>query len=165
MHVYNRNTRSVLYSIDTEPDTWFAKCFPLCFSNFQWKLPSFHQNELSIPVNLFPHTDAFWCLCSKCLLKTLWQKEKLLIMSNFFFCNDVFNSISTLIFHLYWFFLILGGCFQCRLTVWGKELNPNVKFLLNGVKIRTEQNRTEVYSYYLNTYGSSSKTTMQENKL
>ena len=37
-----------------------------------------------------PHIDAFWCLCSRQLLKKLWQKEKLLIISNFSFCHKAF---------------------------------------------------------------------------
>ena len=48
----------------------------------------------------FPQTDAFWSLCPRRILKTLWQKEKLLMMSNFSFCNNVFNSIQCFMFHL-----------------------------------------------------------------
>ena len=43
-------------------------------------------------LNLFPHTYPIWPLCSRRLLKTLWQKVKLLIMSNFTFCRNVFKS-------------------------------------------------------------------------
>ena len=32
-------------------------------------------------------------ICSNRLLQTLWQKEKLLMMSNFTFCHNVFNCI------------------------------------------------------------------------
>ena len=42
--------------------------------------------------NPFPHKNAFWRLCSKWSLKTLWQKEKMLKTSNFPFCDSVFNS-------------------------------------------------------------------------
>ena len=34
-------------------------------------------------INPFPHIDAFWRLCSRQLLKTLWQKKKLLKTSSF----------------------------------------------------------------------------------
>ena len=44
-------------------------------------------------ISPFPISDAFWCLYSRRLLKTFWQKEKLLNMNNFFFCHNVFNSI------------------------------------------------------------------------
>ena len=41
-------------------------------------------------VNLFPNKPWFLCVCSTSLLKTLWEKEKLLIMSNFSFSYSVF---------------------------------------------------------------------------
>ena len=41
-------------------------------------------------LNPFPHPDAFWRLCSRRLSKTFWQKEKLLIMSIFSICYNVF---------------------------------------------------------------------------
>ena len=40
--------------------------------------------------NIVAKGDSFWCLCSRRLLKTLWQKQKLLMMSNFFFCHNFF---------------------------------------------------------------------------
>ena len=33
----------------------------------------------------------FWRICSRRLMKTLWQKEKLLKTSNYSFCHTVFN--------------------------------------------------------------------------
>ena len=41
-------------------------------------------------LNPFPHNDAFWRLWETGLSKTLWEKEKLLIMSNFSFSHSVF---------------------------------------------------------------------------
>ena len=41
-------------------------------------------------VNPFPHNDTFWRLWETSLLKTLWENEKLLVMSNFSFTNSVF---------------------------------------------------------------------------
>ena len=38
----------------------------------------------------------FTCLYSSSLLKTLWEKEKLLITSNFFFSHSVFNHFGEL---------------------------------------------------------------------
>ena len=40
--------------------------------------------------NLFPHNDTFWHPWKTSLLKTLWEKEKLLVMSNFSFSHSVF---------------------------------------------------------------------------
>ena len=41
-------------------------------------------------VNPFPHSDTFWRLWETSLLKTLWEKEKLLVTSNFSFSHSVF---------------------------------------------------------------------------
>ena len=40
--------------------------------------------------NPFPHNNTFWGLWETSLLKTLWEKEKLLITSNFSFSYSVF---------------------------------------------------------------------------
>ena len=40
--------------------------------------------------NPFPHNDAFWRPWETSLLKTLWEKEKLLVTSNFSFSCSVF---------------------------------------------------------------------------
>ena len=58
------------------------------FSNSDWN------------INPFPHIDAFRCLCSRRLLKTLWRKKKLLKASNFFIWHNVFNCIQKVCFHL-----------------------------------------------------------------
>ena len=41
-------------------------------------------------INSFPNKPWFSCVCSTSLLKTLWEKEKLLVMSNFSFSHSVF---------------------------------------------------------------------------
>ena len=43
-----------------------------------------------IKVNPFPHNDTFWHPWQTSLLKTLWEKEKLLVTSNFSFSHSVF---------------------------------------------------------------------------
>ena len=40
--------------------------------------------------NPFPHNDTFWRLWETILLKTLWEKGKLLVKSNFSFSHSVF---------------------------------------------------------------------------
>ena len=42
-------------------------------------------------VNPFPHNDTFWRPWETSLLKTLWEKEKLLVTSNFSFSHSVFH--------------------------------------------------------------------------
>ena len=52
--------------------------------------------SLSIPLHYsmmviqFPHNNTFWHPWETSLLKTLWEKEKLLVMSNFSFSHSVF---------------------------------------------------------------------------
>ena len=41
-------------------------------------------------VNPFPHNDTFWRPCETGLFETLWEKEKLLVTSNFSFTHCVF---------------------------------------------------------------------------
>ena len=51
---------------------------------------SFFYATFPFVLNPFPHDDTFWCPWETSLLKTLWEKEKLLIMSNFSFTPSVF---------------------------------------------------------------------------
>ena len=44
-------------------------------------------------VNPFPNKPRFLRACSTSVLKTLWEKEKLLVMSNFSFSHCVFLSV------------------------------------------------------------------------
>ena len=45
---------------------------------------------ISERVNPFPQNDTFWRHWEASLLKTLWEKEKLLVTSNFSFTPSVF---------------------------------------------------------------------------
>ena len=47
-------------------------------------------------VNPFPNKPWFIRFCSVGLLKTLWEKEKLLVMNNFSFSHGVFTSYGEL---------------------------------------------------------------------
>ena len=46
--------------------------------------------------NPFPNKPLFLCVCSVILLKTLWEKEKLLVTSNFSFSHSVFYPFGEL---------------------------------------------------------------------
>ena len=48
---------------------------------------------VTVLVNPFPHNDTFWRPWETSLLKTLWEKEKLLIRSNFSFSHRVFKRL------------------------------------------------------------------------
>ena len=47
-------------------------------------------------INPFPNKPWFLCVCSTSLLRTLWEKEKLLVTSNFSFSHSVFNPFGEL---------------------------------------------------------------------
>ena len=47
-------------------------------------------------INPYPNNPWFLCVCSRCRLKTPWEKEKLLIMSNFSFFHSVFYLLEEL---------------------------------------------------------------------
>ena len=47
-------------------------------------------------VNPFPHNDTFWRPWESSLLKTLWEKEKLLVTSNFSFSHSAFYPVGKL---------------------------------------------------------------------
>ena len=51
---------------------------------------------MAITVNPLPNKLWFLRVCSTNLLKTLWEKEKLLVTSNFFFSHSVFYSFGEL---------------------------------------------------------------------
>ena len=51
---------------------------------------------MTITVNPLPNKLWFLRVCSTNLLKTLWEKEKLLVTSNFFFSYSVFYSFGEL---------------------------------------------------------------------
>ena len=61
----------------------------------------FHFSCLQFCIQ-FPHTDALWRLCSTQLFKTFWQKEKLLIMSDFSFTAMLSTQCTKRYFHLKW---------------------------------------------------------------
>ena len=64
---------------------------------FMFKL--FSENEIGMvqivgyTFNPFLHNDTFWCPWETSLLKTLWEKEKLLVTSNFSFSDSVFYPL------------------------------------------------------------------------
>ena len=71
--------------------------------------------------NSFPNKPWFLLICSTSLLKTLWEKEKLLITSNFSFLLSVFNPFGELsAFHIKFKFVF------CKLFQFGKWIDKVV---------------------------------------
>ena len=54
------------------------------------------NSDSSGPINPFPNKPWFLRVCSTSLLKTLWEKEKLLVTSNFSFFHSVFYRFGEL---------------------------------------------------------------------
>ena len=67
-----------------------GNCFPICTVQYSVVL---YRVIYSIP---FPNKPLFLYVCSRNLLKILWEKEKLLAMSNFSFSHSVFYMLGEL---------------------------------------------------------------------
>ena len=68
--------------------------------------------------NPFPNKPRFLRVCSASLLKTLWEKDKLLIMSNFSFSYSVFYPFEELSAIFIKFKIVI-----CKLFQFGKVKN------------------------------------------
>ena len=65
----------------------------VCYTKFNKKYITkvlFHHKNLTKPLLPFSNKPCFLRVCSTSLLKTLWEKEKLLVTSNFSFSHSVF---------------------------------------------------------------------------
>ena len=63
-------------------------------------------------LNPFPNKLWFLCVCSTSLLKTLWEKEKLLVTSNFSFSHHVFYPFRELSAIFIEFEIVVCSLFQ-----------------------------------------------------
>ena len=68
-------------------------------------------------INPFPNKPWFLRVCSTSLLKTLWEKEKLVVTSNFSFSHGVFYTFEELFFH----FVKSENCHLQTLSVWKRN--------------------------------------------
>ena len=76
-----------------------------------WCLPLFSTLS-QLYLNPFPNNDTFWCPRERSLLKTLWEKEKLLVTSNFSFTHCVFYLLKDLSAIFIKFKIVVGRLFQ-----------------------------------------------------
>ena len=91
-----------------------------------WRIHKHLNQYIYYPLS---HTVPLWCLCSQWLFKTLWQKEKFLIISNFSFNHNVFNSFQSFYFHSQRFLYFCRDAFKvvcCRFGVSGKVINAGL---------------------------------------
>ena len=63
-------------------------------------------------VNSFPNKPWFLCVCSTSLMKTLWEKEKLLVTSNSSFSHSVFYLFGELFAMFIKFKIVVCKLFQ-----------------------------------------------------
>ena len=85
-----------------------------------------HHTSIFYLVNPFPNKPWFLCVCSTSLSKTLWEKEKLLITSNFSFPHSVFYHLRELSTIFTNFKIVVCKLFQfgrVQNLSFGKELN------------------------------------------
>ena len=70
----------------------------VCLTNPISKKKRNFQKEIHISSHINPYTNKPWFLrvCSTSLSKTLWEKEKLLVTSNFSFSHSVFYPLRKL---------------------------------------------------------------------
>ena len=66
----------------------------------------------SMAINPFPNKPWFLHVCSASLLKTLWEKEKLLVTSNFSFSHSVFCLLGALSAIVIQFEIVICKLFQ-----------------------------------------------------
>ena len=65
-----------------------------------------------VKINPFPNKPWFLCVCSTSLMKTLREKEKLLVTSNFSFSHSVFYPIGQLTTIFLKFKIVVRKLFQ-----------------------------------------------------
>ena len=100
-------SRSILFEIALSLLFTGHDCLLNPFPNKPWFL------TVSSTINPFPNKPWFLCVCSTGLMKTLREKEKLLVMSNFSFSHsvfylfeelyDIFNKIEIIVCKLFQF--------------------------------------------------------------
>ena len=119
--MYLEETRKLLLTVgkDRVVKVFFMplhRKFVICFNGV--RLPVF--TSVCSKLNPFPNKPWFLRVSSTRLLKTLWEKEKLLVTSNFSFSRSVFYPFGELSTIFIRFEVVL-----CKLSVW-----KSIKFVL-----------------------------------
>ena len=100
----------------------------MCLQNKSYK-NTVGKGEIAL--NPFPNKPCFLCVCSTSLLKTLWEKEKLLITSNFSFSYIIFYLFEELSAILIIFKIVVCKLYQFGKVLklsFGKGLTSNFSF-------------------------------------
>ena len=83
----------------------------------------------SFNFNPFPNKPGFLRVCSTSLLKTLWEKEKLLVTSNFSSSHSVFCSF----LELSTVFIKFENCFLQTLSLAESKIDGLGKGFINNI--------------------------------
>ena len=93
--------------------------------------PSSSSNKSPWFFNSFPNKPWFLRVCSTRLLKTLWEKEKLLVTSNFSFSPQCFLPFSRTFRHFHQYQIVVCKTFSAWksliFVVWERVNMPSVK--------------------------------------
>ena len=89
----------------------------------EWKMGN-------VQFNPFPNKPGILRVCGKSLLKTLWEKEKLLVMSNFSFSHSVFYLFEEFSAILNKTEIVVCTVFQFG-RVYDLSFGKGLRFLLN----------------------------------
>ena len=89
------NVQSRLFNIQRTSLFHEKQTFPY-FNNPKENNLQKHCRKMKKKINPFPNKPWFLRVCNGSLLKTLWEKEKLLGTSNFFFSHSVFYPFGKL---------------------------------------------------------------------
>ena len=95
--------------------------------------------------NPYPNKPWFSCVSSTRLLKTLWEKEKLLVTSNFSFSHSVFYPFGELSFISFKFEIVICKLLQfgrVQNLPFGKELTRIAKSSQTESDLQSESNST-----------------------
>ena len=99
----------------------------MCLTQFlDIKLFIRRQNLHFFIVTLFQTSPCFLCVCSTSLLKTLWEKDKLIVMSNFSFSHSDFYRFGELSAIFIEFKIVIANSYQfgsLKFVVWERVLN------------------------------------------
>ena len=86
-----QNVKVLHNANNTDNAKAIAKHVPGVFSENDWaKYHTKKQSFSKVGFNPFRQKPRFLPVCDTILLKTLWEKDKLLVMSNFSFSHNVF---------------------------------------------------------------------------
>ena len=121
--------------------------FPQCFQKLSF-LGSLKVGIVWERVNPFPNKPWVLCACSTGLLKTLWEKEELLVTSNFFsFSYSVFYpfvQLSTILSNLKLSSANFFSSEESKIVVWERVNSLSVKgktFKLGKIECICKRNK------------------------